>query len=165
MMSLITRNLIEDLFSLHRSLDTLFDETWNSFGRALPRPTAPLAGFFPEVETYTKDSNLVFRLAIPGVDPRDVDLSIVGGRLIVKGERKSPQEVNEGDWGVRSFHYGRFERSFPLPDGIDVEKVNASFNQGLLEITVPASKAAIARKIEIRQLESGEQKPKLKASA
>ena len=163
-MSLLTRNLIGDLFSLHRGLDSLFDKNWNSFGN-LPVSASSWMSFFPEVETYAKGSDLVYRLALPGVDPKDVDLSILGGKLIVKGERKTPKEIHDEDWGVRSFQYGRFERSFRLPEGIDLEKVRAQFNNGLLEITVPASKAALPRKIEIQQLESGEEADKLKESA
>jgi HSP20 family protein len=164
-MSLITRNLFDDLFSLHRELDTLFDRGWKNLGRAIPETSAHWTGFFPEVETYTKDANLVYRLAIPGVDPKDVDLSIVGGEIVVKGERKTPMELKDADWLVRSFQYGRFERTFRLPDGVDVEKVNATFQNGLLEITVPASRAALPRKISIKQIESGEETAKLKASA
>ena len=164
-MSLITRNLFDDLFSLHWELDTLFDRSWKNLGRAIPEASAHWTGYFPEVETYTKDANLVYRLAIPGVDPKDVDLSIVGGEIVVKGERKTPIEVKDEDWLVRNFRYGRFERTFRLPDGVDLEKVNATFHNGLLDITLPASRAPLPRKIEITQIESGEEKAKLKAGA
>ena len=164
-MSLITRNLFDDLFSLHRELDTIFEHNWNSLGRALPATAAQWGGFFPEIETYTKDGSVVYRLAIPGVDPKDVELSIAGGEIVVKGERKSPIEVKDENWLVRNFRYGRFERTFRLPEGVDLDKVNATFHNGVLEITVPASIAALPRKIEIKRVESGEEKPRLKASA
>ena len=89
----------------------------------------------------------------------------MGGEIVVKGERKSPIEVKEEDWQVRNFRYGRFEKTFRLPEGVDVDKVSATFHNGLLEITVPASIAALPRKIEIKRVESGEEKPRLKASA
>jgi len=164
-MTLLARNLFEDLFSLHRELDTLFEHSWNSLGRALPEPAAHWGGFFPEIETYTKDGSLVYRLAIPGVDPKDVELSIMSGEIKVKGERKSPIEVKDENWQIRNFRYGRFEKTFRLPEGVDVDKVSATFHNGLLEITVPASIAALPRKIEIKQIESGEEKARLKASA
>ena len=164
-MSLITRNLFDDLFSLHRELDTLFDRSWNSLGRALPETATHWGGFIPEVETYAKDTSVVYRLAIPGVDPKDVELSILGGEIVVKGERKSPIEVKDENWLVRNFRYGRFERTFRLPEGVDLDKVNATFQNGVLEITVPASIAAMPRKIEIKQIEGGEEKARLKASA
>jgi HSP20 family protein len=164
-MSLTARNLFDDFFSLHRELDTLFERSWNSLGRALPETAAHWGGFFPEVETYTKDTSVVYRLAIPGVDPKDVELSIVGGEILVKGERKSPIELKDENWLIRNFRYGRFERAFRLPEGVDLDKVNATFHNGILEITVPASIAVMPRKIEIKQIEGGEEKAKLKASA
>ena len=164
-MSLTARNFLDDLFSFHQELDTLFEHGWDSFGKVLPEPPAHWGGFFPEVETYTKEAGTVYRLAIPGVDPKDVELSIAGREIIVKGERKSPTEVEDENWLVRNFRYGRFERTFRLPEGVDLEKVNATFQNGLLEIIVPASITAMPRKIEIKQIESGEEKARLKASA
>ena len=156
-MSLIARNFFDDFFSFHRELDTLFERRWDSLGEVLPER--------PEVETQTKEGSKVYRLAIPGVDPKDVELSISGREIIVKGERKSPSGVEDENWLVRNFQYGRFERTFRLPEGVDLEKVNATFHNGLLEIIVPASIAAMPRKIEIRQIESGEETARLEASA
>ena len=164
-MSLIARNFFDDFISFHRELDTLFEHRLDSLGKVLPERPAHWGGFFPEIETYTKEGSKVFRLAIPGVDPKDVELSIAGRKIIVKGERKSPIEVEDENWLVRNFRYGRFERTFRLPEGVDLEKVNATFHNGLLEIIVPASIAAMPRKIEIRQIESGEEQARLKASA
>ena len=75
----LSRNLFDDLFSIHSELDNFFDRTWNPSSRSVPSlPTQP-GGFHPEVEAYSKNGNLVYRLAIPGVDPKNIDLSIVGG--------------------------------------------------------------------------------------
>ena len=136
-MFLVKHYLFNDLFSIRRELDSLFEHSWNSLGRALPETAAHWGGYFPEIETYTKDGSVVYRLAIPGVAPKDVELSIVGGEIVVKGERKSPIEVKDEDWQVRNFRYGRFEKTFRLPEGVDVDKVSATFHNGLLEITVP----------------------------
>jgi HSP20 family protein len=121
--------------------------------------------FVPEVESYSKDGNLVYRLAIPGVDPQKVDLSIVGNQVTVKGERTAPTEVDDENWHFREFRYGQFERTLTLPEGVGTEKVNATFNNGVLEISAPVSKAHLPRRVEIKQLASSESKPKLKASA
>ena len=108
---------------------------------------------------------MVYRLAIPGIDPQNVDLSIVGNQVTVKGERSSPAEVKDEDWYVRGFRYGQFERTFTLPEGVETDKVNASFTNGVLEISAPVAKAHLPRRIEVKQLSTGEQKPQLKASA
>ena len=164
-MSLIARDFFDDFFSFHPELDSLFEHRWDFLGEVLPERPAHWGGFFPEVETHTKEGSKVYRLAIPGVDPKDVELSISGRKITVKGERKSPPGVEAENWMVRNFQYGRFERTIRLPEGVDLEKVNATFHNGLLEIVVLASIAAMPRKIEIRQIESGEEKTRLKASA
>jgi HSP20 family protein len=161
----LSRNLFNDLFSVHRDLDSLFERSWNSFGRALPDLATPWSGFQPEVACYHKDGNLVCRLAIPGVDAKNVDLSISGREVTIKGERTAPFELKDDNWLIQEFRYGQFQRSFRLPEGVDVDKVNATFNNGVLEITVPAGKAHLPRKIEIKQLGNSEEKAQLKASA
>jgi HSP20 family protein len=161
----LTRNLFDDLFSVPRELDNLFERTWPVFGRTQLTLPGRTAGFYPQVESYTKDGNFVYRLAIPGVDPKNVDLSIAGGQLVVKGERAVPSELKDEDWFVQEFRYGQFERIFNLPDGVDIDQVTATFHNGILEITVPAGKAQLPRKIEIKQIRDSERRGQLKASA
>jgi HSP20 family protein len=159
----LSRNLFDDLFSVHRELDNLFERTWSSFGRSLPAETRLLADFQPDVECYHKDGNVVYRLAIPGVDPKNVDLSIAGGQVTVKGERSAPSELKDENWLIQEFRYGKFQRSFNLPEGADVDKVNATFSNGILEIAVPAGRSHLPRRIEIKQIGTGE-KGQLKTS-
>ena len=161
----LSRNLFDDLSSLHRAMDSLFDRTFGSFNWDSPFLQKPLfRGFTPELESYVKDNQLVYRLAIPGVDPKDVDLSILGNQVTVKAERKTPSEVKEENWKSQGFYYGKFEQTFTLPEGSETEKVSATFNNGLLEISVPVQKTYSGRKIELKQVGSGEQKAQLKAA-
>jgi HSP20 family protein len=160
----LSRNLFDDLFSVHRELDSFFERTWGPFDRSLPAFAGKLTGFNPEVDCYNKNGNLVYRLAIPGVDPKDVDLTIADGQVTVKGERTEPAELKDETWLIQEFRYGRFERSFNLPEGVDVDKVSATFNSGVLEITIPAGKAQLPRRIEIKQLAAGDPKVLQKAS-
>ena len=156
-----SRNLFDDLFSLHREMDRVFERNLGSSRRWLPSQ----ATFVPEVESYTKHGNLVYRLAIPGVDPQKVDLSIVGNQITVKGERTAPVEVDDENWHLRELRYGQFERSFTFPEGVDTDKVNAAFNNGILEISAPVSKAHLPRRVEIKQSGLGQSQPQLKAYA
>jgi HSP20 family protein len=160
----LSRSLFDDLFSLHTEIDNLIEKSWGSSARWLPTFGGQNM-FSPEVEPYTKDGSIVYRLAIPGVDPKDVDLSIVGNQVTVKGQRSAPTEVNDENWYVRKFCYGQFEWTFTLPEGMEADKVNATFSNGGLELSAPLSKAHLPRKIEIKQIGSGEKKPQLKASA
>ena len=145
----LSRNLFDDLFSLHREMDRVFECKTRLQGRRY------LSIGYPDSERSTSASKA----------PQKVDLSIVGNQVTVKGERTSPTEVGDENWHFREFRYGQFERTFTLPEGVETEKVNATFNNGLLEISAPVSKAHLPRRVEIKQIGSSESKPQLKASA
>ena len=107
--------------------------------------------WMPLVESYVKDNNLVFKCELPGVDPKDVDVSFDENthQLIIKGERKTEKDTKEEDYIYRELAYGSFERRFTLPEGIKTDQVKAKVTNGILEITVPAPGISKAKKIEI----------------
>jgi HSP20 family protein len=103
-------------------------------------------------EVYSKNGNFVYRFAAPGIDPKDVELSVEDGIATLKLERKAPTDVKDSNWHVRRLNYGKFEHSWRLPESLDAENVQASLSNGILEITVPVAKAALPKKIEVKQL-------------
>jgi HSP20 family protein len=105
--------------------------------------------FTPAIESYVKDGNLVVRADVPGLEPKDLDVSILGNVLTVKGERKNEQEVKKDDYLRREVSYGAFERRTSLPEGAATDKVRASFKNGVIEITVPLAKDTVAKKVQI----------------
>ncbi|MGO9603592.1 MAG: Hsp20/alpha crystallin family protein [Candidatus Binataceae bacterium] len=105
--------------------------------------------FAPAIESYVKDGNLVVRADVPGLEPKDIEVSILGNVLTVKGERKSEQEVKKEDYLRREVSYGAFERRMSLPEGTATDKVKATFKSGVLEITLPMAKEAVAKKVPI----------------
>ena len=105
--------------------------------------------FTPAVESYVKNGNLVVRADVPGLELKDLDVSIIGNVLCVKGERKSEQEVKKEDYLRREVSYGAFERRMTLPEGAAADKVKASFKNGVIEITVPLAKETVAKKVPI----------------
>jgi HSP20 family protein len=107
-----------------------------------------------ETEVFSKDSKMFYRVALPGIDEKDIDLSVENNVLKIKAERKRPNQVDEGEWYSRSFHYGILEQTYTLPQDANPEEVTADFKNGVLEIRVPRTIAPIPRKIEIKQLES-----------
>jgi HSP20 family protein len=151
-----SRNLFDDLTSLHREMDSLFDRTFGSLSRQLPGLRTQLRGYGPEVESYLKDNNVVYRISIPGVDPRDVELSVTGNQITIKGERKAP-DVPENNWLIQGSAYGEFEHNLALPEGVETENINATFMNGILEISTPIAKAVLPRKVEIKQLGAADQ--------
>jgi HSP20 family protein len=86
-------------------------------------------------------------MALPGVDPKDVDVELAENVLTVKGERKI--KTNDENSYVSEFGHGAFTRSFRLPTNIDAEKVVANFEHGMLELRLPLAEAAKPRQIRV----------------
>jgi HSP20 family protein len=107
-----------------------------------------------QTEVFSKDNYLVYRVAMPGIDQKDINLSVENNVLKITAERKQPSEVQEEDWYAKSFRYGHFEQSWTLPKTVNPDEVSAEFKNGILEIRVARAKAAISKKIEVKQLES-----------
>jgi len=106
------------------------------------------------VETYAKDGNVHVRVALSGVDPKDVEVTVADDYLTIRGERKAKTEDREGGRYVREFAYGSFERTLALPEGIDAGLVKATFANGMLDLTIPAPVAVVPKKVEI-QVDNG----------
>ena len=131
-------------FHFHQDTDELFDR-FVGYGpdAAAPRP------WVPAVEGRIEDGTYVIQLALPGVDPKDVAVSWMDNVLTVKGERKPDHEATGKKYFVREVAYGAFERSFALPEGVDAAEVKAKYANGMLEVRVPAPRAATPRMIEV----------------
>jgi HSP20 family protein len=113
--------------------------------------------WLPSVESYTKEGQLVYRAELPGIDVKDLDVSIADRELVIKGERKAEKAANEENYTYREIDYGTFERHFVLPEGVKTEDLKANFTNGILEITMPAPAITKARKVEI-EAPKGEKK-------
>ena len=125
------------------------------FGRHFPslfhdvEPEEFAAPYLPTIESYVKEGNLVVRVDVPGLEPKDIALSVLGNVLTIKGERKQQQEVKKEEYIRRETSYGSFERRFTLPEGTDAERIKASFKNGVVEITMPMTKELAAKKIPL----------------
>ena len=134
----------EEMRSMQREMDRLFDRF---LGGELP--TGHKGMWAPSVESYMKDGKLVFRAELPGVDAKDLDVSITDRELIIKGERKHEKDTKEENYVYREISYGTFERHFVLPEGVKTDELKAKFANGVLEVTVPTPEISKARKVEI----------------
>jgi HSP20 family protein len=127
-----------------------FDET---FGR----PTLPSlwwrfpeeTGWIPALDVFEKDNKLVVKAEIPGMKEEDIDVSVVGDTLTIKGERKSETEVKDEDYYRCERSYGSFFRSIPLPSAVDANKIEANYEDGVLEVTLPKTAAAKRKKVKV----------------
>jgi len=105
--------------------------------------------FLPAVESFVKNGNLVVRADLPGIDPKDVEVTVLGNVLTIKGERKEEKEVKKEDYLRRETSYGAFERRMTLPEGVTADKIKATFKNGVVEVTMPAAKGMEAKKIPL----------------
>jgi len=164
MFELTRRSPFGSMFHIHRELDDLLASFLGA--NATPGPyraeCEPVA-WWPAVESYAKNGDLHVRVALPGVDPKDVEVTVSDDYLTIRGERKAKTEEKNGGRYVREFAYGSFERTFSLPDGIDPGKVVAKFTNGMLDLTMPAPVAVVPKKVEI-QIEDGSHAKAIKAA-
>jgi len=105
---------------------------------------------FPAVNLYDAGEAYVLTAQLPGVGPEDVDLSITGDTLTLRGERKRAEGVSEEGYRRQERQYGRWTRTVTLPDRVENGEVSASFGNGILSVTLPKSEASRPRQISVR---------------
>lgn len=141
-----------DLTGIHRDMDSLFRRAFGDvggfgrgFGHLIPEREA-----YPVMECYTKDDHFYVKAHLPGIDPKDVEISIVADRLTLKGETKADRKIKEEDYWLQEVRYGAFERTVTLPEAVDPEKIRAAYEEGMLTITAPVTEAVKVKKIPIQ---------------
>ena len=92
---------------------------------------------FPVVESFRRGDNLILRAELPGVDPKDITMTVEDGRLTLKGEKKQERQEKDTDVYIHEVSYGRFERTFRLPRGVKAEQLQARHANGVLTVTIP----------------------------
>ena len=113
-------------------------------------PTEELqAGYYPRIESFTREGNIIVRVDLPGIDPKELEISVLHDLLTIKGQRKATEEAKPEDYIRRELVYGPFERRLMLPEGSAAEKIQASFKNGVVEITIPMTKEMGVRKIPL----------------
>jgi HSP20 family protein len=132
-------------------MERRFDEI---FGRAFqPRVWRRLPveerGWAPAIEMFEKEDRFVVKVELPGMKEKDLDVSVVGDNLTIKGERKAESEVKEEDYYCCERSYGSFFRSIDLPSNVDAGKIEANFEDGVLEINLPKAAEVKPKKIAI----------------
>lgn len=127
------------LLSLHREVNRLFDDVFRGFGGTGPARFDP-RGVWPHVELAETDGEIRITAELPGLDEKDVDLSVEEGVLTLRGEKRA--DIEDRDRGYSERSYGRFERRIGLPSGIDREKATATFRNGVLSVRLPRTEAA-----------------------
>ena len=139
-------NLLEFRKEFDQIFDRFFDIPWEK------EHLLPPAAFVPPVEAYidTKLQKFFLKIVVPGIKPEELKLKLLGNMLTIYGEFKPIVEMEHIDYIHKEIHFGKFERTLHLPEGVDTDRLVAEYKNGLLELTAPVITAHLPRHVEIR---------------
>lgn len=134
--------------ALQKEVDRLFDEFSNNFGRGFGALTSGRA--VPRIDIAETDKEIEITAELPGMEQNDIDISLAGDVLTIRGEKKSERTEEKGKaYHVTERSYGAFYRSVDLPPGVEADSVKATMSNGVLKVTVQKPAEAESRKIAI----------------
>jgi len=134
-----------EAISLRDAMNSLLQE---SFVRPGGMPVPDGAAALP-LDVTENENEFVVKASLPGVRPEDVQLTVHGDTLTIRGESKADEEKKGETWHLRERRFGSFQRSLTLPTPVDSDKAQAHFEQGVLTLRLPKSEAARPRQIKI----------------
>ncbi len=150
MSSLIHWDPFGELMSLRQAMDRLFEESF-------VHPTGILAslreGPVPALDIYETDGAVVVKASVPGMKPEDIDITITGDVLTIKGEAKTEEEIKKENYHRQERRYGAFTRTVELPPQLQTDRAEATFEQGVLTLTIPKAEEIKPKAIKIKTKE------------
>ena len=132
------------------SVDLLMNRLLADRGIRYQGALASTADWAPRVDVKEEAERFLIHADVPGVDPKDIEVSMEDGVLTISGERKTESRETQDGWTRVERHSGRFQRSFTLPDTADAEGITAKGEHGSLEIVIPKLVKATPRKIAVK---------------
>jgi HSP20 family protein len=160
-LSMLSRYRGRGFYDPLSEMNRLFEQM---FGGTTQRPEnsqqgASVAEWAPAIDVLENDGDLVIRAEIPGAKPNDVDVTVQSGVLTISGRRQEESEEERGGYLVRERRYGSFRRSLQLPEDVDESKINARFENGVLEVRIQGAAAAREpKRVQIESQENGQQR-------
>src|SRR6266513_2582385 len=127
-------------------VNRLFRESYSPEGPEEALTTTALA---PPVDIYEDEHNIILKIEVPGIDEKDIDVSVQNNTLTVHGERKIEKEEKEENYRRVERQYGSFTRTFTLPTTVDTENVAATYDKGVLKINLPKKAEAKPKQIKV----------------
>ncbi len=149
-MSIVRWSPMKEIDEMRREMERLFEEFFEPARRRRwwGRPSAE-GVIVPNIELYDRKNEIVLRAEIPGVEKKDIDLTITENALTIKGEIKRQEEVKDEDYYAAEIRYGTFSRTIPLPVEVDSENAKATYKNGILEIVLPKKEEAKPKEIKV----------------
>jgi HSP20 family protein len=146
-MTVLTRwEPFREFTTLQDRMNRLFRD---SFGPEAQDQSLATSNFAPPVDVYEDEHNIMLKVEVPGVDEKDIDVRIENNTLTVHGERKFEKEEKEENFRRVERQYGSFTRSFTLPTTVDAEKISATYDKGILKISLAKKAEAKPKQIKV----------------
>jgi len=144
-------------FSMMRRMSEEMDRIFGDFGFGRGQSGAGGGGMWsPAIEVAQREGNYVIHAELPGIKPEEVKVEMADNAITIQGERRSQNEETQGGVRRTERRYGHFYRSIPMPEGVNPEQVRAKFENGILEITVPApQEQSNRRQIPVQSASNG----------
>jgi HSP20 family protein len=145
-MELIPWRPFGELSSIRREMDRM----WNRVFGETPLARTFAAEWSPRVDLVDTKDSFIVKAELPGLDAKDVDVSISGNVMTIKGEKKKEAEEKDEHHHHVERYYGSFQRSLQLPVNVITDKIEASFDKGVLKVTLPKTEESKKKEIEIK---------------
>ena len=133
-------------FELMRRFTEDMDRMFSDWGLSTPNVWSGETGWSPAIEVFERDNKLIVRAELPGCNKDDIKVELTDDGLIIQGERKQEHEERQEGYYRTERSYGNFFRLIPLPSEVTEDQINATFNNGILELTVPIPQSARKRR-------------------
>jgi HSP20 family protein len=147
MSNLIRWEPMSEMVTLRDAMDRLFDE---AFTRPWGLANGGRGSGMPAVDMYQTDDDVVVKVAVPGMKSEDVQISVTGDVLSIKGETKQESDTKEKAYHIREQRWGSFERTITLPTSVNSEKAQAEFENGVLSVTLPKAEDVKPKTITVK---------------
>ena len=133
-------------YSLQREMNSLFDNFFRGFDLAPRGLAAGAMGIFsPSIDVKENDKEFIIKAELPGVEEKDIDVTVTNDSVTIKGEKKEEKEDKDKNYYYMERSYGSFSRVIPLEAEIESNKAEASFKNGILDIKIPKNQSAKAK--------------------
>src|SRR5215467_7683471 len=144
-MTVLTRwDPFREFTTLQDRMNRLFRDSFGDREEALTTST-----FAPPVDVYEDEHSVTLKIEVPGIEEKDIDVRVENNTLTVHGERKIEKEEKEENYRRVERQYGSFTRTFTLPQTVDTENVSATYEKGVLKITLPKKAEAKPKQIKV----------------
>lgn len=144
------RGELSPMVALRSEVDRLFDSFLREPFGAIDWPLWGSDKWSPAVDIVQDEQEVTVRAELPGIDPKDLDVSISGGQLVLSGEKKESTETKDKGYYHSETRYGSFQRVVPLPEGVDTENVDAQYSQGVLTLRLKKTPQAAVKRIDVK---------------